>query len=271
MNLTKGFHKHHIKPKYAGGDDSPENLVLLHPIDHAIAHLVRYKMFGNVRDKWASNWLQKIVDPEIYTQFSIEREKSIKEKLNLAENDNLSPNEILNAKPIAAMIREFFCSSQLSQFMDQINPLSEITHKRRVSALGPGGLTRERAGFEVRDVHNTHYGRICPIETPEGPNIGLINSLAIYAKTNDYGFLETPYLKVKNKKINYFFIKKLNNFKKKDYLKKKKRKLTRKNIKKFMTTKKKKLKSDDLINVRCNDKSKCNQINKLNKKKIFHK
>lgn len=128
-------------------------------------------------------------------------EKSIKEKLSLAENDNLSPNDIVNAKPIAATIREFFCSSQLSQFMDQINPLSEITHKRRVSALGPGGLTRERAGFEVRDVHNTHYGRICPIETPEGPNIGLINSLAIYAKTDEYGFLETPYLKIENKKI----------------------------------------------------------------------
>ena len=106
------------------------------------------------------------------------------------------PHDLINAKPVSAAVREFFGSSQLSQFMDQTNPLSEITHKRRVSALGPGGLTRERAGFEVRDVHPTHYGRVCPIETPEGPNIGLINSLALYARTNEYGFLETPYRKV---------------------------------------------------------------------------
>ncbi|MDP2762997.1 MAG: DNA-directed RNA polymerase subunit beta, partial [Enterobacteriaceae bacterium] len=128
-------------------------------------------------------------------------ERSIKEKLSLAEYENLTPQDIINAKPIATMIREFFCSSQLSQFMDQNNPLSEITHKRRISALGPGGLTRDRAGFEVRDVHITHYGRVCPIETPEGPNIGLINSLAIYARTNEYGFLETPYIKIENKKV----------------------------------------------------------------------
>ena len=113
-----------------------------------------------------------------------------------AESENLMPHDLINAKPVSAAIREFFGSSQLSQFMDQTNPLSEITHKRRVSALGPGGLTRERAGFEVRDVHPTHYGRVCPIETPEGPNIGLINSLALYARTNEYGFLETPYRKV---------------------------------------------------------------------------
>ncbi len=111
------------------------------------------------------------------------------------------PHDLINAKPISAAIKEFFGSSQLSQFMDQTNPLSEITHKRRVSALGPGGLTRERAGFEVRDVHPTHYGRVCPIETPEGPNIGLINSLALYARTNKYGFLETPYRKVKDSKV----------------------------------------------------------------------
>jgi DNA-directed RNA polymerase subunit beta len=109
------------------------------------------------------------------------------------------PHDLINAKPISAAIKEFFGSSQLSQFMDQTNPLSEITHKRRVSALGPGGLTRERAGFEVRDVHPTHYGRVCPIETPEGPNIGLINSLALYARTNEYGFLETPYRKVEGR------------------------------------------------------------------------
>ena len=111
------------------------------------------------------------------------------------------PHDLINAKPVSAAIKEFFGSSQLSQFMDQTNPLSEITHKRRVSALGPGGLTRERAGFEVRDVHPTHYGRVCPIETPEGPNIGLINSLALFARTNWYGFIETPYRKVINDKV----------------------------------------------------------------------
>jgi DNA-directed RNA polymerase subunit beta len=125
-------------------------------------------------------------------------ERAVKERLGQAEADNLMPHDLINSKPISAAIREFFGSSQLSQFMDQTNPLSEITHKRRVSALGPGGLTRERAGFEVRDVHPTHYGRVCPIETPEGPNIGLINSLALYARLNEYGFLETPYRKVEN-------------------------------------------------------------------------
>jgi DNA-directed RNA polymerase subunit beta len=125
-------------------------------------------------------------------------ERAVKERLSQAESENLMPHDLINAKPVSAAIREFFGSSQLSQFMDQTNPLSEITHKRRVSALGPGGLTRERAGFEVRDVHPTHYGRVCPIETPEGPNIGLINSLALYARTNDFGFLETPYRKVVN-------------------------------------------------------------------------
>jgi len=127
-------------------------------------------------------------------------ERAVKERLSQAESDNLMPHDLINAKPISAAIKEFFGSSQLSQFMDQTNPLSEITHKRRVSALGPGGLTRERAGFEVRDVHPTHYGRVCPIETPEGPNIGLINSLALYARTNEYGFLETPYRKVVDSK-----------------------------------------------------------------------
>jgi len=128
-------------------------------------------------------------------------ERAVKERLGQAESENLLPHDLINAKPISAAIKEFFGSSQLSQFMDQTNPLSEITHKRRVSALGPGGLTRERAGFEVRDVHPTHYGRVCPIETPEGPNIGLINSLALYARTNEYGFLETPYRKVVNSKV----------------------------------------------------------------------
>ena len=128
-------------------------------------------------------------------------ERAVKERLNQAESEGLMPTDLINAKPVSAAIKEFFGSSQLSQFMDQTNPLSEITHKRRVSALGPGGLTRERAGFEVRDVHPTHYGRVCPIETPEGPNIGLINSLSVYARTNDYGFLETPYRRVVDGKV----------------------------------------------------------------------
>ena len=128
-------------------------------------------------------------------------ERAVKERLSLAESDGLTPQDLINAKPVAAAIKEFFGSSQLSQFMDQNNPLSEVTHKRRVSALGPGGLTRERAGFEVRDVHPTHYGRVCTIETPEGPNIGLINSLAVYARSNKYGFLETPYRKVVDGKV----------------------------------------------------------------------
>jgi DNA-directed RNA polymerase subunit beta len=128
-------------------------------------------------------------------------ERAVKERLSLAESEGLMPQDMINAKPVAAAVKEFFGSSQLSQFMDQNNPLSEVTHKRRVSALGPGGLTRERAGFEVRDVHPTHYGRVCPIETPEGPNIGLINSLATYARTNEYGFLETPYRRVEGGKV----------------------------------------------------------------------
>jgi DNA-directed RNA polymerase subunit beta len=128
-------------------------------------------------------------------------ERAVKERLSIAESENLMPQDLINAKPVSAAIKEFFGSSQLSQFMDQNNPLSEITHKRRVSALGPGGLTRERASFEVRDVHPTHYGRVCPIETPEGPNIGLINSLAVYARTNEFGFLESPYRKVVNSKV----------------------------------------------------------------------
>tara|TARA_Y100001970_G_scaffold250734_1_gene322814 strand:- start:33639 stop:37703 length:4065 start_codon:yes stop_codon:yes gene_type:complete len=128
-------------------------------------------------------------------------ERAVKERLATAEADDLGPQDLINAKPVSAAVKEFFGSSQLSQFMDQNNPLSEVTHKRRVSALGPGGLTRERAGFEVRDVHPTHYGRVCPIETPEGPNIGLINSLAAYARTNKYGFLESPFRTVKDSKV----------------------------------------------------------------------
>ena len=131
----------------------------------------------------------------------VRMERAIREKLSLKDIDSLMPQDIVNHKPLITVVNDFFQSSQLSQFMDQTNPLSEITHKRRLSALGPGGLTRERAGFEVRDVHSTHYGRICPIETPEGPNIGLISSMTTYAKVNEYGFLETPYRKVKNGKV----------------------------------------------------------------------
>src|ERR1700712_2740795 len=128
-------------------------------------------------------------------------ERAIRERMGSVDIDTVMPHDLINAKPAAAAVREFFGSSQLSQFMDQTNPLSEVTHKRRLSALGPGGLTRERAGFEVRDVHPTHYGRICPIETPEGPNIGLINSLSCFARINEYGFLETPYRRVENGRI----------------------------------------------------------------------
>ena len=131
----------------------------------------------------------------------VRMERTIKEKMTLTELETAMPHDLINAKPVMAALKEFFGSSQLSQFMDQTNPLSEITHKRRLSALGPGGLTRERAGFEVRDVHPTHYGRICPIETPEGPNIGLITSLASYARVNDFGFIEVPYRKVVNGKV----------------------------------------------------------------------
>ena len=131
----------------------------------------------------------------------VRMERAIKERMSLQEIEQLMPHDLINSKPVSAVIKEFFGSSQLSQFMDQTNPLSAVTHKRRLSALGPGGLTRERAGFEVRDVHSTHYGRICPVETPEGPNIGLIASLSTYARVNDYGFIETPYREVKNSKV----------------------------------------------------------------------
>lgn len=196
MKINKKLNNFDFLENFLCKNDIVEIIKKLIDIKDGKDHLDDIDHLGNRRVRSVG----EIIENQFKTGF-LKIEKSIKEKLSLAENDNLSPNDIVNAKPIAAMIREFFCSSQLSQFMDQINPLSEITHKRRVSALGPGGLVRERAGFEVRDVHNTHYGRICPIETPEGPNIGLINSLAIYARTDEYGFLETPYLKVNNTKI----------------------------------------------------------------------
>ena len=133
----------------------------------------------------------------------VRMERAIKERMSLQEVENLMPHDLINSKPVSAVVKEFFGSSQLSQFMDQTNPLSEVTHKRRLSALGPGGLTRERAGFEVRDVHPTHYGRVCPIETPEGPNIGLIASLSTYARINEHGFVETPYRIVQEGKIDH--------------------------------------------------------------------
>ena len=129
-------------------------------------------------------------------------ERAVKERLSLGDLDAITPQDLINPKPISAAVKEFFGSSQLSQFMDQNNPLSEVTHKRRLSALGPGGLSRERAGFEVRDVHYTHYGRLCPIESPEGPNIGLISSLCMYAKINDLGFIITPYRQVRDAKVD---------------------------------------------------------------------
>jgi DNA-directed RNA polymerase subunit beta len=160
---------------------------------------------GNVDDiDHLGNRRVRSVGEMIENQFRVglvRVERAVKERLTLADSEGLMPQEIINAKPVSAAVKEFFGSSQLSQFMDQNNPLSQVTHKRRVSALGPGGLARERAGFEVRDVHATHYGRVCPIETPEGPNIGLINSLSVYARTNNYGFLETPYRKVVDGKV----------------------------------------------------------------------
>src|SRR5690242_10379708 len=132
----------------------------------------------------------------------VRMERAIKERMSMSQEiDTMMPHDLINAKPVSAVVKEFFGSSQLSQFMDQTNPLAELTHKRRLSALGPRGLSRERAGFEVRDVHPTHYGRICPIETPEGPNIGLISSLSTYARTNELGFIETPYRKVSHGKV----------------------------------------------------------------------
>ena len=161
--------------------------------------------FGNVDDiDHLGNRRIRCVGEMAENQFRVglvRVERAVRERLSMAESEGLMPQDLINAKPVAAAVKEFFGSSQLSQFMDQNNPLSEVTHKRRVSALGPGGLTRERAGFEVRDVHTTHYGRLCPIETPEGPNIGLINSLATYSHTNSYGFLETPYRKVVDSQV----------------------------------------------------------------------
>ena len=159
---------------------------------------------GEVDDMMLGNRRVRSVGELVENQFRIgllRMERTVKEKMSTLEIESAMPQDLINAKPITTALKDFFATSQLSQFMDQTNPLSEITHKRRVSALGPGGLTRERAGFEVRDVHPTHYGRICPIETPEGPNIGLINSLATYCRVNKFGYIESPYKKVINGKV----------------------------------------------------------------------
>ena len=188
---------------------TPLDEKILHPQDfyEVIKYLLKLKRNpANVDDiDHLGNRRVRSVGELLENQFRIglvRMERAIKEKMSVyQEMATAMPHDLINAKPVMAAIREFFGSSQLSQFMDQTNPLSEITHKRRLSALGPGGLSRERAGFEVRDVHPTHYGRICPIETPEGPNIGLISSLSCYARINEFGFIESPYREVKHGRI----------------------------------------------------------------------
>ena len=152
-----------------------------------------------------SNRRVRTVGEQLANQFSVglsRMARTIREKMNVRDSEQFNPVDLINSKTLSSVINSFFGTSQLSQFMDQTNPLAEVTHKRRLSALGPGGLSRDRAGFEVRDVHYTHYGRLCPIESPEGPNIGLISSLCVYAKIDDLGFIETPYRKVENGKVN---------------------------------------------------------------------
>ncbi|MBI2335343.1 MAG: DNA-directed RNA polymerase subunit beta [Deltaproteobacteria bacterium] len=197
-----------LKVNYKFGFDLPIEIGTLRKEDilETIKYLARLKDgFGAIDDiDHLGNRRIRAVGELLENQYRIglvRMERAIKERMSLHEIETLMPHDLINPKPVAAVVKEFFGSSQLSQFMDQTNPLSEITHKRRLSALGPGGLTRERAGFEVRDVHATHYGRICPIETPEGPNIGLISSLASFARVNEYGFIETPYRLVKNGKV----------------------------------------------------------------------
>ena len=196
------------------GLNTPLDEKILHPQDfyEVIKYLLKLrKNPANVDDiDHLGNRRVRSVGELLENQFRIglvRMERAIKEKMSVyQEMATAMPHDLINAKPVMAAIREFFGSSQLSQFMDQTNPLSEITHKRRLSALGPGGLSRERAGFEVRDVHPTHYGRICPIETPEGPNIGLISSLSCYARINEFGFIESPYRKVKDGRVTDYVI-----------------------------------------------------------------
>src|SRR5476651_1612534 len=179
-----------------------ENRVLrLEDIEAIIAELIRLNNTQDPADDIDSlaNRRVKLVGELVQRQFRIgllRMERNTKDRMSMSEIETVGPGQLINARPIVAAVREFFASSQLSQFMDQINPLSELAHKRRLSSMGPGGLSRERAGFEVRDAHATHYGRICTVETPEGSNIGLVLNLASYARINDYGFVETPYKKV---------------------------------------------------------------------------
>jgi DNA-directed RNA polymerase subunit beta len=198
-----------LKINHKFGFDVPLDQTILRKEDILciVKYLVQLKDgFGQVDDiDHLGNRRVRAVGELLENQYRVglvRMERAIKERMSLQEIETLMPNDLINSKPVAAVVKEFFGSSQLSQFMDQTNPLSEITHKRRLSALGPGGLTRERAGFEVRDVHPTHYGRVCPIETPEGPNIGLISSLSAFARVNDYGFIETPYRKVENATVH---------------------------------------------------------------------
>src|SRR5213595_1183563 len=202
-----------LKLNYKFGIDEPLEQAVLTKKD--VLEVVRYLIDlkngkGNIDDiDHLGNRRVRAVGELLENQYRIglvRMERAIKERMSLQEIETLMPHDLINAKPVTAVIKEFFGSSQLSQFMDQTNPLSEVTHKRRLSALGPGGLTRERAGFEVRDVHPTHYGRICPIETPEGPNIGLISSLSCYARINEFGFIESPYRKVKDGRVTDYVI-----------------------------------------------------------------
>src|SRR5204863_449164 len=203
-----------LKLNYKFGVDEPleQAVVTKKDIMEVVRYLIDLKNGkGNIDDiDHLGNRRVRAVGELLENQYRIglvRMERAIKERMSLQEIETLMPHVLINAKPVTAVIKEFYGSSQLSQFMDQTNPLSEVTHKRRLSALGPGGLSRERAGFEVRDVHPTHYGRVCPIETPEGPNIGLISSLSCYARINDFGFIETPYKKVeKGRVLDHFHI-----------------------------------------------------------------
>ena len=189
------------------GIEAPANAKTLRSEDivSVIRHLLMVKLGSKPTDDidHLGNRRVRSVGELLENQFRVgltRMERAVKERMSISDITNLMPHDLINAKPVSAVVKEFFGSSQLSQFMDQTNPLAELTHKRRLSALGPRGLSRERAGFEVRDVHPTHYGRICPIETPEGPNIGLISSLSTYARTNEFGFIETPYRKVADRR-----------------------------------------------------------------------
>ena len=178
-------------PKHVTNEDIISSISYLLNLEHGLGNVDDIDHLGNRRIRCVGELLQN--------QFRIgltRLERVVRERMTIQDLDIVTPQSLINTKPITSSIREFFGSSQLSQFMDQTNPLSELTHKRKISALGPGGLSRERAGFEVRDIHYTHYGRLCPVESPEGPNIGLISALSSFAIINEYGFIETPYRKV---------------------------------------------------------------------------